>query len=350
MKKLNPFLVLILLYFLFNSCVKEHHFGKSPLKKIFYFTLKGQVGVTNIRTDSLIIEIMTPNSSDLSGLLVDSVQLSSYAAISHPKGTEFDGSNPVSVYVTAEDESKAHYILKVKKEALEPQLDNADFKDWYLVSGDDYQEPGISESSTIWATGNAGVVTLGQANAVPVTIEGQTAVELKTVNLPLGQFIGQGMAAGTIFTGKFELNISQPLESTKIGIPFVASPKGFSVKYIYQPGEPYKNGYGTVLDKTDSCDMYVLLENKSGDIVKRVATAWIRSGDQIDYLTEISESFTYGSLPSGTPAYQLPADGFANATDEINQITVVFTSSAYGANFEGGVGSTLIATDIKLIY
>ncbi len=332
------------------SCVKDDHFGKSAINNIHYFTIKNQVGVTKISRDSLSIQIMMPNNANLTELMVDSVVISSYATINYPKGTGFDGSTPVEVRVTAENGELAIYTLLVEKEPLTPQLENSSFAQWYLVPGKDYKEPGINAGSTIWATGNAGTVTLGSPNAVPVTIEGKSAVQLKTINLPLGQLLGQGMAAGTIFTGKFELNIAQPLLSTKFGIPFVARPKGFSVKYSYDPGEVYKNGYGTVLDKVDSCDMYILLEYKQGDVVKRIATAWIRDGQTVENLTDISESFTYGPLPAGTPSYQLPAGGFGLATDEINQITVVFSSSANGANFEGGVNSTLIVTDLALIY
>lgn len=333
-----------------TSCIKDDHFGKSGYNNIHYFTIKDQVGVTNINRDSLFIKVVMPNAFDLTKLVVDSLNLSSYASSSLKKGEVFNGTSTVDFIVTAENGENAIYKLMVTEETLTPQLENSDFSQWYLVPGKDYKEPGLNQSSTIWATGNAGTVTLGSANAVPVTYEGKTAVQLKTINLPLGQLLGQGMAAGTIFTGKFELNISQPLLSTKFGVPFVARPKGFSVKYAYTPGSVYKNGYGTVLPKLDSCDMYVLLENKSGDLVKRVATAWFRDGETVENLTEISQSFVYGSLPAETPAYMIPAGGFASADEDINQITVVFSSSAYGAMFEGGVNSTLVVTDLRLIY
>jgi hypothetical protein len=59
----------------------------------------------------------------------------------------------------------------------------------------------------------------------------------------------------------------------------------------------------------------------------------------------------YGPLPAGTPAYQFPANGlFGNATDRITHISLVFASSIGGATFEGGVGSTLIVNNLKLIY
>jgi hypothetical protein len=342
--------IVLIIAFAISSCVKDDHFGKSGYNNILYFTVKDQVGVTNINRDSMFLKVVMPNAADLSELVVDSINLSSYASSSLQKGQVFNGSETTDVIITAENGEKAIYSLKVAKETLTPQLDNSDFSQWYLVAGKDYKEPGLNETSTIWATGNAGTVTLGSANAVPITYEGKTAVQLKTLNLLLGQLLGQGMAAGTIFTGKFELNISDPIQSTKFGIPFVARPKGFSVKYAYTPGAVYKNGFGTVLDKADSCDMYVLLEHKSGNLVKRVATAWFRDGQTVGNLTEISASFVYGSLPSDTPSYQIPAGGFAAAGEEINQITVVFSSSAYGAMFEGGVNSTLIVTDFKLIY
>ena len=48
--------------------------------------------------------------------------------------------------------------------------------------------------------------------------------QLKLVTLDLGGvagLIGQRMAAGSLFTGKFQLDIANPLNSTKFGIPFI---------------------------------------------------------------------------------------------------------------------------------
>jgi hypothetical protein len=159
------------------------------------------------------------------------------------------------------------------------------------------------------------------------------------------------MAAGSIFTGKFILDISNPLNSTKFGVPFIGKPASVTLSYKYLPGTPYRNGQGQTLNKADSCDIYLLLENRNNNQVKRVATGWFRDGKQQDQMKDITLNLTYGPLPSGSPLYMFPANGlFGTANDEVTHITLVAASSAYGALFEGGTNSNLVINDVRLNY
>jgi hypothetical protein len=241
----------------------------------------------------------------------------------------------------------------ITKGTLAPQLDNGSLDNWYTPTGKNYEEPGLDEASTIWASGNAGVVTLGQANVRPITIQGSDrGAELITRDLgSLAGLVGQRMAAGSIFTGKFILDISNPLNSTKFGVPFIGKPKSFTVSYRYAPGSPYRNGTGQTLSKSDSCDVYMILENRSGSTVKRIATGWFRSGLQQDAFTDITVDLIYGPLPAGSPVYMFPANGqFGTASDDVTHISFVSSSSAYGASFEGGTNSNLVINNLRLNY
>jgi hypothetical protein len=334
------------------GCIKETYFGKSALKKISFFSLSQQSGSSQIYQDSLLIKVTVSAQADISQLYLDSVLLSSYASISPAPGQLTDFSAPVMYTVTAEDGTTAVYTVLVKKDSPEPQINNAGFDDWYTPAGKNYQEPGLNDN-TEWASGNAGVVTLSNANTTPeLILPDDFAAKMQTKDLgALGQLTGTRMASGTLFTGKFVLDITNPLNSTRFGIPFTARPKGFTVLYTYQPGTPYKNGSGNVLSKNDSCDIYLLLENKSGTEPKRIATGWFRSGALVNDFTSINVPLVYGALPGGTPAYQYPANGlFGNASDAVTHITVVFASSANGALYEGAVNSTLIVNDLVLKY
>lgn len=349
MKKI---LYLIVLSGLLSACVKETHFGKSGLRNILYFSMSNQASNTEIIADSLIIRLRVSPQADLTRLFVDSVKLSSYAVLEPGVGVVQDFSGPVAYTVRAENGSTSVYTVYVTKESETPQLSNASLDDWYTPSGKNYQEPG-TDDNTIWATGNAGVVTLTTANVQPITISGSDlAAELVTRDLgTLGQLVGQRMAAGTIFTGKFELDIANPIASAKFGIPFTARPKSVTCSYSYHPGTPYRNGKGQVLTKNDSCDIYVLIEDRSGPAIKRIATGWHRSEEQVDQPRDLTIELTYGPLPQGTPAYMFPANGvFGGASDPGTHFSFVAASSAYGAFFEGGANSTLVVNAIRLNY
>lgn len=350
MKQITGILLVTLL--LITACVKEDYFGRSSFKQIRYFSLENQSGSTRIIEDSLIIRITVSSTADLKNLRHDSVLLSTYATLIPGKETYRDFTTPQVYRVQAEDGSEAAYSVIVTQEGANPQLENASLDAWYTPAGKSYEEPG-ADASTIWASGNAGVVTINTANVTGVTIAGtDKAAKLVTKDLgSLGQLVGQRMGAGSIFTGAFVLDIANPLNSTKFGIPFSARPVSFSVDYTYQPGTPYRNNRGQELSKPDSCDIYLLLENREQASPQRVATAWFRSPSVVSSFQRITVPLVYGNLPASAPAYSFPANGlFGEANTKVTHLTWVAASSASGALFEGGVNSTLVINNLKLNY
>jgi hypothetical protein len=345
-----PPLLLSLLFL--TACIREDHFGRSSFKQIRYFTLENQSGNTQIIEDSLIIRLTVAANADFRKLRPDSVLLSSYARLDPGKDLYRDFSSPQIYTVYAEDGTSATYTVFVSRESAQPQLENTGLDDWYTPAGKSYQEPG-AKPSTIWASGNAGVVTISTANVLPTDISAtDKAAMLITRDLgSLGQLVGQRMGAGSLFTGRFELDIANPLNSTKFGIAFSARPVSYTLQYTYQPGTPYRNNRGTVMTKNDSCDIYLLLENRSQPDIKRIATGWFRSDESVSNFREIIVPLQYGSLPANAPAYSKPANGlFGNASDPVTHLTFVAASSASGALFEGGVNSTLVINNLRLNY
>lgn len=334
------------------GCVQEDHFGKSAEKKILAFSLQDQVGNTQINENTRSISATVSANAAITGLKPLEIKLSTFASVNPPINQPQNFSAPVVFTVTAEDGSTAEYIVTVKQEGSEPQLENSNFDQWYSTPRG-YQEPG-ADANSIWATGNAGTVTLGDPNVTPLLIQGNDrAARLTTSDLGgVAGLVGQRMAAGSLFTGKFELDIANPLNSTKFGIPFSARPKKFSVRYAYQPGSPYLNKSGQQLSKKDSCDIYLLLENREGALVKRVATGWFRSGEEKDdKFYSITVNLIYGTLGASVPAYQKPANGlYAAPNEKVTHLTVVFASSYNGALFEGGTNSTLVVNSFELGY
>jgi hypothetical protein len=348
MKKYYIYLIPVLVFF---GCVKEDYFGKSAYKQIRYFQMESQSGTAQIIEDSLLIRVTVTANADITRLRPDSVLLSSYARLEPGKEEYLDFTLPKAYTVFAEDGSSVSYNVIVRQENSTPQLDNSGFDEWYTPAGKNYEEPGLN-ANTIWATGNAGVVTINSANVTSVLQNGNDkAVQLVTKDLgSLGQLVGQRMGAGTIFTGKFELNVANPLNSAKFGIAYSARPKSFTISYTYIPGSPYRNGKGGILAKTDSCDIYLVLENRNG-VVKRIATGWFRSSQAVSTPTDITIPIVYGALPVDAPDYSKPANGvYGNANDKITHLSFVAASSANGALFEGGVNSTLLLNNLRLNY
>jgi len=336
----------------FSACVKEQQFGASRFKQIFYFSVPSQAGITEIDEDSLIIRIIVDAQADLTQIAPDSIRLSTYATISPATGIAQDFSLPVIYTVRAEDGSTASYKVNITNGAANPQLENSSFDLWYTPGGVNYLEPG-SDQNTIWATGNPGVVTIGAPNVTPLTISGSDlGAQLLTRDLgTLGQISGQRMAAGSMFTGDFVLDIANPLNSPRFGIAFTSRPQSFTISYTYAPGTPYRAGNGQILTKVDTCDIYLLLENRTGSVTKRLATGWFRSGESQSNFTSINVPMIYGNLPAGSPSYLFPVNGlFGSSSDPATHLTFVASSSANGAMFEGGTNSTLVLNNLSLIY
>lgn len=345
-------IVSIIMVLCLSSCIQEDHFEKSSEKKILTFVLENQVGNTQINQETLTINVVVNAGAMLTSLKPLEISASTFATVTPGVGELQDFSTPVGYAVRAEDGSESEYSINVRQEGAEPQLENSTFDTWYTTPKG-YQEPGLDVSS-IWATGNAGTVTLGVPNVTPLTVNSDDRAA-KLVTLDLGGvagLIGQRMAAGSLFTGKFELDLANPLNSTKFGISFSAKPKKFSLQYAYSPGTPYLDKRGQVLSKTDSCDIYVFLENRETNETKRIATGWFRSGEEkIDRFTTITVDLLYGTLGPEIPDYQKPLNGlYGLSTDKVTHVTVVFSSSYNGALFEGGTNSTLFVNNFEWIY
>lgn len=134
------------------------------------------------------------------------------------------------------------------------------------------------------------------------------------------------------------------------GIPL---PFRLTSEIILAPGDSYEDAKGNPLSGEDACEIYVLLEQWTGegDNLKklRVATAWHRSSDVISDWTDLNLDFTYGELDNPRD-FEIPADGYAEEGTTPTHITVVFSSSALGDDFVGAIGSVLEVDDFQLVY
>lgn len=351
-ESLKVSVLFLLSIILIQGCIKEDHFGKSSFKEIISFTLPLQLGTTQINNDSLIIRIRVSDEADLSGLAPVKVAISNFATLEPPADAEQDFTQPVLYTVRAEDGSEAVYTVFVTTDAPLVQVPNSGFEHWYMTNSG-YLQIGLRPDDTVWATSNAGVNTFGKINVFPELInDTDTVAVLETLDMGfLAQLVGQGIGAGSLFTGTFVLNLQNPVLSARMGTSFIGRPDSFSVNYRYFPGAEMMNGFGNVLPGSDSLDIVVLLEDRNSQPVKRVATAWHRSPEPVTEWTTLKLQLEYGPLPSPKP-YEIPVSPviWGSGQEKPTHISVIFSSSARGNLFEGAPGSKLYINDFRLFY
>lgn len=393
------------------GCSTKDYFGKLPDNEILEFQLEGQIGVARFNDSRDTIFITVSKSiyiSKLTHLSATIIEVSDYATVSPQIGKMEDFTNPVMYTVTAEDNSKRQYYVLVQSRGGDDdggnngdgqgngnededdsgddvtgiQLYNSNFDFWFDVtySAKKCKEIGENNSDGTWGSGNKGAASILKADQLPTKPfdlgNGNYAAELTTKDMGsmAGSFIAgyKGIAAGSIFVGTFVYN-SMTDAHPVFGIPYTELPKSFQVDYMYSPVKGLLNGKRKAIDGEDALDMYLVLERREGETVKRLGVGWYRSFDaQDDWKTQnVKIKYARGGQPPldlddyQTRVLKYGVDGNINETnpenmpvvnwgdidkEEPTHIFVVFTSSYQGDYFIGAPGSKLIVDNFKLIY
>ncbi len=335
-----------------HSCIRDDVFPLSSFKNITKFELPVQAGVTTINNEDFTITIPVSEDTDLTNIVPEAIEISNLASVSPSIAEAQDFSEPVSYFVTAEDNTTREWIVTAVAALPNPQLPNSDFNQWYGVS--DYQQPGENAESTVWATANRAVAIAGDANTTAVDLGGgDFAARLESVAAPLIV----RMAAATLFTGKFTENFpsaTDPRSNIDFGTPFNGRPDSFKLDFRYLPGTSYEDEDGNVIPGTDQCDIYVLLEKRTEGVVERIGTGWYRSSETVSEFTSLEVPIKYGELTPSDPEFEYANirdnEVWGNAQDTPSHITVVFSSSALGDFFTGAIGSVLWVNNFELVY
>ena len=388
LKKSISFLLLAAIIFL-GGCSTEDHFGKSSKKEIFEFQLEKQIGSTHISNDTVRVRVSSDVfSNSLSNLCATNIKLSDYATVSPEVGERQNFTKPVPYTVYAEDGSSFVYYVEVQpvdnSGTAEFQLPNSNFNLWYEVSHSkkNYFEIGMDADDKTWGTGNMGVasaITWGSNADYPTApferAPNDYAAELTTQNmgaLAAGIMGGyKGVGAGNVFLGEFVVG-SLTDAHPNFGYPYSQKPKAFQVEYTYAPQEGLLNGKLKPVEGVDMLDMYLILEKREGDIVKRLGVAWYRNGEAKAEWTTIERQikYAYGETPEGLEDYEkrvlkygvdgdqsltnpndMPFSTWGDiSTENPTHIIMGFTSSYQGDYFIGAPGSKLRVDNFKLIY
>ena len=303
--------------------------------------------------------------TDLSNLEVTALELSEGASCDIEVGEAYDFSDKKKVVVKNGDIERT-YTVKAGY-----QLPGSDFDSW---KGDNMLP------DSIWDNANTIVTTTTKYSSGGVVgIKMETTVVLTKV------------ASGSTYTADFNPNgvgtLSMANASTwpdgneliNFGKKFAARPEYVEFTFAYE-------------GKGDSCDLYVLLESRTGDenldrgaddVNTLVASAWYRSetadntgreNPDVVYVSEkdangmrtVRLKFAYGKPLEGSPIEHssvfvtslqsrekkaidnslVEGDG----SNGVTHIRVVMASSAAGNFYEGTKGAQLIVDGMRLVY
>lgn len=211
----------------------------------------------------------------------------------------------------------------------------------------------------IWGTGNTGYylakVFSGGAKEgdFPTELEtnGRTGACVKLVTKDSYTMFSPKtpIAPGNMFLGSFELDINNPLNSTKFGIAYSKKPLSLSFYYKYKAGEKVTDvDRKEVAGKVDKGTAYaVLYDNLGGtfqangaDILTNENIVGIANAGELgdaDEWTLKSVDFEY---TKDVDADKLAAGGY--------NFALVFSSSINGAAFEGAIGSVMYVDDVVI--
>lgn len=219
--------------------------------------------------------------------------------------------NSHSFQITSEDESTSkQWNIKVK---YHPQIPNSNLNSWF----DSY-------TPQTWNSANN---SFGK-NTQRITRDNGYAAQLSTSSI-----IGN-IAAGSLFLGKFKMNldyISEPRKMTFFGVPFSAKPSSMSFDYTYSSSG------------TDRGSVIIELLNFENDDVEyhgignEVGATIIHSGK---LFLDKQEAWTNINVPISPQNSSLP----------ITHIHIVFSSSFNGENLQGDIGAILKVDNITLNY
>lgn len=347
-----------------SSSSKIDEPGTAEAPKILALSIAGNVAIIDEESKSIHVDDLEFRT-DLTSLELSAMEVSEDATASVTVGESYDFGAGLQVKVTNEDESVT-YSVKAGY-----QLPGENFNSW--------NKNDVTPDS-IW----------GNANTILTTTEKKTSGSMIGAMIKTGSALTK-IASGSLYTADFNPNgvgtLSMASSSTwpdgnellDFGKPFAARPEYMDVKFSYE-------------GKGDSCDIYILLENRTGnknvnrkstDVNTLVASAWFRStkadnsGRENPDVVSVSEpdengmrtlrlKLKYGEPLEGSPIENSSTfdtklkssnkaainNGLVQGTGDepVTHIRVVFASSADGNHYKGVSGATLIVDDLKLIY
>ena len=265
-------------------------------------------------------------------------------------GTDF--SKDVTYTVVAENGTVATYVVKAPSRMASLKFS---FDEWETKGNAEYPMPrDLLASSLEGASMLAflGVKDLPLYKSTDDKVAGAAAARLVTMNTSeIANSLIPAITSGSVFTGKFKLDISDRLNSTKFGIAYDKKPLRFKGYYKYTPGEKFIDGTDVenivTKDQTDECaiqavlyeaetDDFTLTGHDINDSDKRVAVAALSDGTAKAAWTSFDIPFTWLEGKTYDPAKKY-------------KLAIVCSSSKEGDLFKGAGGSTLLIDEFEVV-
>ncbi len=337
----------------------------APSPKILSLSIAGKPAVIDAERKAIHVDDLDFRM-DLTALELSELELSEGASANIKVGEAYDFGAGVQVTVTNAEGKNETFSVKAGY-----QLPGSNFNSW---KGDDVMP------DSIWGSANTLVATtvkITSGSMIGAKIQTSTALtKTASGSLYTAVFNPNGVGLLSMANAKTWPDGNELLD---FGKPFAARPEFMEVKFSYD-------------GKGDSCDIYILLENRTGDknvnrkssdVNKLVASAWFRSTKADDSgrsnpdVVSISEpdenkmrtlrlKFKYGEPLAGSPIENSSTfdmklkssnksainNGLVQGTGDepVTHIRVVFASSADGNHYEGTTGATLVVDEMRLIY
>lgn len=311
------------------------------------------------------VEIMVNSWTDVTKL-APKFTLTDGAKMSPESGTTLDFTTPQKYTVTSED-GKWHktYLVTVKKPSNKEQpVWSYSFEGLIYTPTPDNSAtyPTLAELdengevTLEWASGNVGAL-LSMTNFYTTQeeqgVKGKAA-RMETLSTgPFGAMFGKPIAAGSIFLGTLDVNniaFDGPA-ATHFGIPFYQIPYLFEGYYKYTPGEKVTNVENKVVEgAVDSFSIYAILYETSDNV------QWLDghnslSSDALVAVAEVTEKVIGKDWVKFSIPFTLK-EGKSIDQEKLKagkyNMSIVATSSAKGATFEGAIGSTLWIDELKI--
>jgi len=333
------------------SCIKDEPLFREADIESFVIEDDGYVSTTITNTN---IQIVVKDGTDYTNL-IPVVKLSPGATISPAADVATDFSKEVTYTVVSED---GKYQKEYTVEVGPPVSLKFNFEQW-VEEGTAHKYPALRDRS--WSSANPGIMLakVGQVEKYPTrsttdAVGGKYAALLQTQ--AGGTFWGNliPIFSGSLFKGKFEINMAEFVKSTKFGQIHpkeLGKPVKFTGYFKYTPGEKFINKEGKeVPGRKDKCAIYSVLyrvakgeagkdEYLDGTTIetseKIVAEARLENELQITEFKEFSLVYKYYE--------EIDYDRYDY------KLAVVFASSKDGASYEGAPGSTLVIDESEVI-
>ena len=330
---------------------------QSSSAEIKEFTIDGAEVEFDADTKTYKVTVVDLSEEELSKI-VPSIQISDKAKIVPAIGEAINLNEETTYVVTSEDEINTVEYKVVLAKNLD--LVKIDFEDWKeekvkkIIKYTPYYAP-----EKLFASSDDGLGLLalfGQISELCIektedAVSGKSAAAIKTISCEKASFAPNSVAAGSLFLGDFELNISNPLLSTQFGIEYTKKPVAVNFHYKYKSGD----SYWQVIDPSEP----KVVEKIEGKKDNFAITAVLYEFDGKNTLTgedlnDKSKAVAYAQLVGGEQdvytKHQLKLEYLKEYdASKKYKFALVFSSSAEGDKFCGAPGSVLQIDDVEII-